>query len=251
MDNRLKEIAENLETYKIGLDDSFSFKCRSCGKCCKNREDIMFTTRDIFRIAKHLGRTSVDIIKSYCDWYIGNDSRVPIVRLKPHGPANACPFLVQKHCSIHEVKPVVCALFPIGRTYMASEKPDKGEEPTYVPGYIFQPTDCGAGRKTHTVRQWLEKFNIPVDDEFYIEWNKMIVFVSKNIKALEEQFSQKSLVPLQDTLFELIYVQYDTDGDMLTQFGENMAKVKIMFETIQSGLQEFLQQSGGDTVGEQ
>jgi len=31
------ELIENFNKYRIGLDDTFSFKCRSCGRCCKNR----------------------------------------------------------------------------------------------------------------------------------------------------------------------------------------------------------------------
>jgi len=27
------ELIENLDKYRIGIDDLFTFKCRSCGKC--------------------------------------------------------------------------------------------------------------------------------------------------------------------------------------------------------------------------
>ena len=53
MDNRLKTIVDNLDKMKIGLDDTFKFNCTLCGKCCKDREDILLTPRDIFRLAKH------------------------------------------------------------------------------------------------------------------------------------------------------------------------------------------------------
>ena len=38
-DPRLVEIVENRDQYKIGLDDTFTFGCKMCGKCCTNRED--------------------------------------------------------------------------------------------------------------------------------------------------------------------------------------------------------------------
>lgn len=38
MDPRLKTIAENLDSWKLGLDDSFQFHCTACGKCCIDRE---------------------------------------------------------------------------------------------------------------------------------------------------------------------------------------------------------------------
>lgn len=39
MDPRLKSIIDNFDAMKIGLDDTFHFGCRQCGKCCINRED--------------------------------------------------------------------------------------------------------------------------------------------------------------------------------------------------------------------
>lgn len=34
MDNRLKEIVDNFDQMKIGLDEPFKFHCTMCGKCC-------------------------------------------------------------------------------------------------------------------------------------------------------------------------------------------------------------------------
>ena len=251
MDERLREIVENIDEYRIGLDDPFKFKCRSCGKCCRNREDILFTARDVFRISKHLGKKPEEVVRAYCEWYIGHDSRVPIIRLQPQGIAKVCPFLEDKHCSINEVKPVVCALYPVGRTMMANtEGLAEGEEPVYVPGYILQPADCGSGKKTNTVRQWLEKFDIPVEDEFYIEWNKALIHISGRMKDLEKHCEQKSLVPLQDALFELMYIRYDTEAELLDQFRDNIVEAREILDEIHRGLQEYLQKTGGDDNGE-
>ena len=41
MSNKLKYIAENLDSLKIGLDETFKFNCTMCGKCCIDREDIL------------------------------------------------------------------------------------------------------------------------------------------------------------------------------------------------------------------
>ena len=41
MDNRLQEIADNLDKMAIGVDEPFQFHCDMCGKCCIHREDIL------------------------------------------------------------------------------------------------------------------------------------------------------------------------------------------------------------------
>ena len=42
MSNKLKYIAENLDSLKIGLDETFKFNCTMCGKCCIDREDMYY-----------------------------------------------------------------------------------------------------------------------------------------------------------------------------------------------------------------
>lgn len=56
-----------------------------------------------------------DFFHAYCEYYIGSNSRMPIVRLKPRGSVQRCPLLKDRKCSVHKAKPVVCAMFPIGR----------------------------------------------------------------------------------------------------------------------------------------
>lgn len=250
MDDRLKEIAENMDKYTIGLDEPFQFKCRGCGKCCKNREDILLTSRDLFKIARYLDTTPGDIIEEYCDCYVGHDSRFPLVRLLPCGINKACPFLMGRRCQIHECKPVVCALFPVGRILAIKEEPKEGEEPEYSAGYILQPTDCGSITRTHTVRQWLEKFGIPADDEFYSEWNAAMMHISMTMRKMEETIPAKALLPLQNVLTELLYVRYDTGENFLPQFIRNAETVKKLADDVKIHMGSFLVESGGEDDGE-
>lgn len=70
---------EELEKNLLDLDSEFRFKCRRCGKCCKNQDTILFNTRDIYNIAKKLGKTTRQVIEECAEVYIGNSSRLPMV----------------------------------------------------------------------------------------------------------------------------------------------------------------------------
>ena len=50
--NLIKELKEQLGYEEIGLDDTFTFHCTQCGKCCIHREDILLSPKDLFNIAK-------------------------------------------------------------------------------------------------------------------------------------------------------------------------------------------------------
>lgn len=106
---------DELEQHLMGLDSTFRFKCRRCGKCCKNQDTIIFTPRDIYNIAHKFGKTMEQVIEETSEVYPGRDSRMPIVHMVPRGPKNACPLLVDGRCSVHDCKPTVCALFPLDR----------------------------------------------------------------------------------------------------------------------------------------
>ena len=54
---------EELEQSLLDLDSEFDFKCRHCGKCCKNQDTVLFTARDIYNIAKKLGKTTEHVIQ--------------------------------------------------------------------------------------------------------------------------------------------------------------------------------------------
>ena len=146
---------EEFSSQLLDLDGEFRFKCRKCGKCCKHQNTILFTARDIFNIAKKLNMSTEDVINEYAETYIGSASRIPVVHMVPRGPSEACPFLMDGRCSIHECKPVVCALYPLGRVTVNAESIMKGLTPNgeLIVKYMLNDTDCGSQKRTNTVRE--------------------------------------------------------------------------------------------------
>ena len=59
------------------------------------------------RAAKELNMTVMDFFSEYCEKYIGDNSRLPVIRLKPRGTIRRCPLLENRRCRIHRSKPVI------------------------------------------------------------------------------------------------------------------------------------------------
>ena len=116
-----------------------------------------------------------EVVDAYTETYISRNSCIPIVHLLSNGPKGACPLLsADGRCSVHDCKPTVCALFPLGRVAINrtdDQAPGEGEMPTIK--YILNDHSCGSAKKVNTVRSWLAKFGIPEQDEFYLLWNKV------------------------------------------------------------------------------
>ena len=228
MDERMERILEDFENNALGLDDTFQFRCRTCGKCCKNRHDLILTTRDLYNIAGYFDRTMDYIVERYCDRFIGDTSRIPIVRLRPSGPEQACPLLRNKRCLVHSVKPGICAIYPLGRG-LKMEKTENGTAIPEVlePTYFMQTDACGARDQTHTLGGWLEEFGIPIEDDFYPLWTEMIADLSKMFRGLESRKTPEGLMVLiREFVFTALYICYDPKRDLIPQFQNNIALLK-------------------------
>ncbi len=235
-DPRLKGIVEHIDEMTIGLDDTFKFGCKMCGKCCTYREDIILSSKDVFNLATALQIKPEEVVVRYCDTYLGPTSRFPIVKLKSVGADNRCPFLQDKKCSVHKLKPTVCAMFPLGR-YIKAE--DTEIDPTALTTasirYLVQPTACGDGTETHTVREWLETFGIDLEDKFFIEWQKVLASVGPVIRRLIEAKTDTALIDrLCSWEYILLYLQYDMDQDFLTQFMDNAERAISFAKAVES-----------------
>ena len=230
-DPRLVEIVENRDQYKIGLDDTFTFGCKMCGKCCTNREDIMLTPRDVFRMAKELQMSMQDFIQKYCESYIGPSSKFPVIRLFPEGEDKHCPLLKDRKCIVHQSKPVVCALFPIGRMFSA----EQGQEmSTQNLTYLLMHHGCGDGTEKHSVREWLTTFNIPLEDEFHIMWTNALAEISKRLREYLPKADEKEAFLLYNALFLGIYGSYHMESEFMPQFERNIKLAKELVEQITS-----------------
>lgn len=237
MDQRLKNIIDNMDAMKIGLDEQFRFGCTMCGKCCINREDILLSPKDVYRMSKELGLTPDGLFSRYCEAYVGQDSRIPIVRLKPRGPARRCPLLRNRKCLVHRAKPVVCAMFPIGRCLVA-DNPEEGIRDFSKTRleYIFVNPICGDRSETHTVREYLELFGIPAEDDVYfMKWNQTILKMGSIFREVEKAVSMKAMNTVWTAAFAAVYMNYDTNKDFMLQFDEN---TKRFFDMMNSALHD-------------
>ena len=215
---------DEIDKMKIGPDDTFQFSCKQCGKCCINRKDILLNAQDIFRLCKELQIKPEELIEIYGESYIGDDSRLPIVRLLPRGPIERCRFLENRKCSVHKAKPTVCAIFPLGRFIVKPDRDDAKIE------YFFTHPDCNDGGETHTVQKWLDEFGIPMDDPFYKAWGKIFLQAGVCVRKAEKKLPEVVMQSLWNAIYMLLYLNYDIDKEFLPQFQRNMNNLLEMLQ---------------------
>ena len=225
---------EHLEEHLLNLDSEFRFKCRRCGKCCIHQETIIFNARDIYNIAKKKGMTVQEVVNAYTEAYIGRNSHIPIVHLLSNGPKGACPLLENGRCSVHDCKPTVCALFPLGRVIIGEKFGEPIEDLDNLQvKYMLNEHSCGSAKRVNTVRSWLAKFGIPENDEFYLLWNKVLMSLTSAVMKLEEaKVSEPVLSMFWDAIYQTLYLQYDTNQEFMPQFQAAADKLLRLSEEI-------------------
>ena len=198
------------------LNDTFTFTCTHCGACCRNREDILLNGYDIWKMGHFLDKTQLKIIEEYAEVYIGNDSKLPLVRLLPRGKNKICPFLSYGKCKIHEVKPAVCALYPLGRVY--SENTDE-------PKYILQDVKCGSN-KTYTVNEWLIHSGIGEQSNKCAKlWGQLLMDLYPFVHGIQ-QFSSETKDMIYNALIYKMYLDYRYNGDFHAQLVERTMELE-------------------------
>ena len=81
-------------------------------------------------------------------------------------------------CRIHNYKPTVCALYPLGR----GASGDKESKRKIF--YILQPTDCGEYDEAHTPREWLGEFKLEESEQWFFVWQGIVMEISERIRTV-------------------------------------------------------------------
>jgi uncharacterized protein len=235
MDQRLQHIVEHYDEMCIGTEEHFRFHCNQCGKCCINREDILLNPKDLYNISKELGLAPQDTVAQYCEVYLGENSRIPVVRLKPRGSIKRCPLLKDRKCSVHKAKPTVCALFPLGRSIkLEAGKSDPDAIERAGIQYIINPIECGDRSEDHTVREWVESFGIPVHDRDFLAWQKVLFAVRQRIVELEKMLTDSAMELIWSITCQALYLDYNIQQSFQEQFQKNSDRLIDALDNIPS-----------------
>lgn len=212
----------NIDIEKLNYvtkEDTFNFHCTCCGACCRHREDILLNAYDIFRMMKHLKLSFQEFIEKYCECYVGHTSLLPVIRLRPKGTNRNCPLLSKGKCIVHEAKPVVCAMFPLGRLYNGETKEIQ---------YFIQDVNCGAKDTEVKVEDWLNSFAI--NDQCFVIWTEITATLSMFLR--ENPMFQTELY--YNLMFEIMYGSFNLEEDFVYQLQGRLLQVKKLIEVMKA-----------------
>jgi Fe-S-cluster containining protein len=232
---------ENGTIKKIKKEDNFTFGCDSCGKCCRNREDIILSPHDIFRLLKHLNISDKEFMDKYVAFNIGPHSGWTILTLKykqKFDGSTFCPFLKAHEdkfiCNVHAAKPYVCVAYPLGRMTKFDVETKKHSEIEY----ILQPIDCGTKDEEHKAIDWLRNEENEESEAFFKRYNDLMQEVREvfDLNKLRESknIGEDSKRLFYTTFLSILYLNYDLEKSFLEQFEERAQELVKMISGFSS-----------------
>ena len=190
--------------------------CMGCSSCCRDMGDsILLDPYDVFQLQK-TGKNIQELMAGGAVALTVWEGMI-LPHLQMNEATGACSFLSEEgRCSIHECRPGICRLFPLGRNYSDGKM-----------NYFLLEQACeNHSRSKIKVSRWLGIE--PAEDyhRFVLEWHdfrhEMLDILSE---AEEEQAKQLKLYLLK-TFF---LMPYETKTDFYPQFAKRAARISQAF----------------------
>lgn len=192
---------------KVGCHD-----CKGCSSCCQGMGDsIWLDPYDIFQLTRNLNKTFQELLEKELEFHVEDGLVLPNIRMQ--GERSSCSFLDKDgRCSIHEFRPGLCRLFPLGRNYEEDQL-----------SYFLLVHECPAQNKTKMkVNKWLGVPRMKDYENFLVAWHN----ITKNLRSfLTENPQDESVTKTVNLKFlEIFYMTPFQGEDFYLEFKERQEK---------------------------
>lgn len=204
-----------LKMVPITPSDRFSFRCRQCGACCRNvRESVPLESLDVFRLAKYFRdngseiKSMDDVLAKYTEPVLLHESGYMVFMLKTGGTDDACIFLKDNKCTIHEVNPRAC------RTYPISVGPDgKGGYEQFIS--MEQPHHYNGPQMS--VKKWVQRRCSKQDLAFWDEEYNTVKEIAQLLGNVPDADKARAMM----LFIRYKYSEFDLDKSFIEQYKRN------------------------------
>ena len=208
---------------QVELSDRVRFRCMRCAACCRHVENsVVIEVKDAFYLAKHLGISVVDFYTTYTNMLTLENTGFPIFFLKTEGKDKSCIFLNGKRCSVHDVKPRTCKMYPF---WVAPD--DDGKTLSY---------NFSTERRHHPrgslvkVKDWMQEYLSDEDKDFILEDARSVMQIARPFRILYDNLKDPEDIQKRVLMYRHFF--YDTNEPFMEQFCRNNRVLEEELERI-------------------
>lgn len=193
--------------------------CEGCSECCRGMgSSIILDPMDVWRLQKGIKKGFQALLEEgKIELNMADGMILP--NLKMDAEREACPFLdSQGRCSVHDCRPGLCRLFPLGRYY---------EENGFR--YFIQIHECRKqDRGKIKIKKWLGIPNLKAYENYILEWHGFLNQCEDALETLNEENVRILELYVLRRFYETAYMAADENG-FYEEFSARMEEVKEKF----------------------
>ena len=193
--------------------------CEGCSECCRGMgSSIILDPMDVWRLQKGIKKGFQALLEEGMIELNMADGMI-LPNLKMDAEREACPFLDgQGRCSVHDCRPGLCRLFPLGRYY---------EENGFR--YFIQIHECRKqDRGKIKIKKWLGIPNLKAYENYILEWHGFLNQCEDALETLSEENVRILELYVLRRFFETAYMAADENG-FYEEFAARLEEVKEKF----------------------
>lgn len=186
--------------------------CQGCWDCCMGMGDsILLDPLDVHRIRIGTGLSVPKLLEEYLGLTVVDGIVLP--HLKLEGTGESCKFLnSENRCSIHDFRPGICRLFPLGRIYE-----------NHSVQYFLQTRECKKqNRGKVKVKKWLGVTEARRYEQFIVNWHYFLTDLQEEMEhSGDGEFRKKENLRLLENFY---LMAYETESDFYAQFYDRLKR---------------------------
>lgn len=185
--------------------------CKGCHKCCTGMgNSVLLDPYDVYRMQRGLGKGLAQLLaEETVELNVAEGVILPNVKMA--GKEERCAFLNEEgRCGIHEHRPGVCRLFPLGRYY------ENGDF-----RYFLQTGECeDSNRSKVKVGKWIDTPDQNRNHDFICKWHYLVNNLEDAVAGARDMNLAKRLNML---MLQTFYLEpYDGEEDFYGQFAQRL-----------------------------
>ena len=164
--------------------------CEGCSSCCRGMgSSAVLDPMDVWRLCGALSCGFDGLLEKYLELKVTDGWVLP--NLKMTGKDEACGFLnEQGRCTVHDARPGVCRLFPLGRYYSGRDFQ-----------YFVQIHECPAPKTMVKVKKWLQIPQLPRYEAYIRDWHFFLEDAAAALEGMGDAMHTKACTFVLETFY--------------------------------------------------
>lgn len=196
--------------------------CEGCSTCCRNMgQSIIVTPYDVYQLTIHLKKSFEELLNEFIELHVEDGLILPNIKMNDDGVQVQCGFLNEEgRCSIHEFRPGLCRLFPLGRDYRNGTF-----QYFLVEGACDKDRNCRPSQKSKVkISSWLNEVSLKKNEAFITDWHYFVREMQGILSSLEPGDDQAKVINMA-ILQNAFMIPYDSQIDFYEQYELRMKAI--------------------------